>query len=118
VLFQNLDVYKQSLQLAIDIHKASLTFPKGAGYGLADQIRRAACSIPSNIAEGAMRNNPKEFIQFVGIARGSCAELHTLLSISQGVGYMEGADFQQRVDRIGQMLTALMRSLRSKLDQS
>ena len=114
LLFQNLDVYKLSLQLAIDLHKATLRFPKGTGYELGDQIRRAASSIPSNIAEGAMRNSPKEFIQYVAIARGSCAELHTQLAIAQGVGILEAVEFQAKVERVGQMLTALLKSLRSR----
>jgi len=114
VLFQNLDVYKLSLQLAIELHKATLTFPKGTGYELGDQIRRASSSVPSNIAEGAMRNSPKEFIQYVAIARGSCAELHTQLAIAQGVGILETGDYQAKVERIGQMLTALLKSLRRK----
>jgi four helix bundle protein len=115
MLFQELDVYKQGLQLAIDVHKLTETFPKGIGFGLGDQMRRAALSIPCNLSEGAMRNNPKEFIQFVGIARGSCAELRTLLAVAEGVGYLkETKDLAVRTERIRQMLTALLNSLRKK----
>ena len=117
VLFQDLDVYKLSLQLAIDVHHLTLTFPKAGGYSLGDQMRRAANSVPCNIAEGAMRNNPKEFIQYIGIARGSCAELRTLLAIGEGVGYLnEPSDMSIRTERISQMLTALLRTLRRKSD--
>ena len=116
MLYQELDVFKQSVQLASDLHKATLQFPSRGGPALAGQIQRASVSIPSNIAEGAMRNSSKEFIQFVAIARGSCAELLTLLAICDGVGYLaEASDFENRVQRIRQMLTALQNSLRAKL---
>ena len=119
MLFQNLDVYKLSLQLAIEVHQLTLKFPKGSGFSLADQMRRAAYSIPCNIAEGALRNNPKEFIQYVGIARGSCAELRTLLAIAEGVEYLaDPEDMSAKTERISQMLTALLRTLRRKSETS
>jgi four helix bundle protein len=115
MLFQDLDVYKLGLQLAIDTHKLTTTFPRREGYGLGDQLRRAALSIPSNISEGAMRNSPKEFIQFIGIARGSCAELRTLFAVAAGVGYIEESeDLLLTTERVRQMLTALITSLRKK----
>src|ERR1019366_1912804 len=71
MIVQNLEVYKLSLALAIDVYRLTATFPKAETFGLVSQLRRAAVSIPCNMAEGGVRNSPKEFAHFVAIARGS-----------------------------------------------
>jgi four helix bundle protein len=79
--YRDLEVWKLSLNLVEEIYKATAQFPASENYGLSQQIRRAAVSIPSNIAEGQFRNSPKEFKQFLSIALGSSAELETQLII-------------------------------------
>jgi four helix bundle protein len=79
--YRDLEVWKLSLNLVEEIYKATARFPASENYGLSQQIRRAAVSIPSNIAEGQFRNSPKEFKQFLSIALGSSAELETQLII-------------------------------------
>jgi four helix bundle protein len=90
-------------------------FPKEEQYCLANQIRRAAVSIPSNIAEGAARKSSKEFSQFLSVALGSAAELETQLMIGERLGY--SGEFDQvlgKVVRIKQMLLGLIRHCKAK----
>ncbi len=86
--YRDLEVWRLSLSLVEDIYKATATFPASENYGLSQQIRRAAVSIPSNIAEGQFRNSSKEFRQFLAIALGSSAELETQLIIANKVNYL------------------------------
>ena len=84
--YKELIAYQKSYDLVLRIYQLTDTFPKEEMYGLTSQIRRAAVSIPSNIAEGFMRGS-KEYIQFLKIALGSAAELETQLSLSKDLGY-------------------------------
>jgi four helix bundle protein len=85
---KRLDVWNKSIDLTVDIYKISETFPKTEVYGLTGQMRRAAVSIPSNIAEGAARQTRKEFINFLHMAQGSLSELDTQLVISSRLEYI------------------------------
>jgi hypothetical protein len=75
--YRDLEVWKRSIELVKDIYEATSQFPPAENFGLVQQIRRAAVSIPSNIAEGQFRNSTKEFKQFLAIALGSAAEVKT-----------------------------------------
>src|ERR1051325_2938939 len=77
-----LKIWNKAIDLATDVYKATSNFPNDERFGLTSQLRRAAVSIPSNIAEGAGRNSKKEFCNFLGIANGSSYELQTQLIIS------------------------------------
>ncbi|TKG95798.1 four helix bundle protein [Puteibacter caeruleilacunae] len=81
--FEDLKIWQESIRLSIDLYKALEAI---RDYGLRDQIQRASVSIPSNIAEGFDRQSNKEFIRFLRIAKGSCAELRTQLIIAQRIG--------------------------------
>ena len=81
ICYRELEVWKKSKNLVIDIYKMTSYLPNEDKYSLADQIRRAAISIPSNIAEGQQRYSIKEFIRFTSISKGSVAELITQLEI-------------------------------------
>lgn len=81
--FKDLLVWQKSMKLVSDIYDVSHILPATEKYGLQSQITRCAVSIPSNIAEGYRRNNRREYVQFCGIALGSCAELETQLLIIQ-----------------------------------
>ena len=85
---KNLDVWKESVALATEIYKITSNFPKSEIYGIVSQMRRAAVSVPSNIAEGAARNSDKEFAQFLNIAGGSLSELDTQVEISFNLDYI------------------------------
>ena len=85
---KDLEVWKKSMDLVSNIYKITESFPNKELYGLTNQIRRAAVSIPSNIAEGAARNSKKEFIQFLYIALGSLSELETQIIIANRLEYL------------------------------
>ena len=91
--YKELIAYQKSYDLVLRIYRLTETFPKEEMYGLTSQIRRAAVSIPSNIAEGFMRGS-KEYIQFLKIALGSTAELETQLSLSKDLGYCDIENFK------------------------
>jgi len=82
---KDLEVWKKSMDLVSNIYKITEPFPNKELYGLTNQIRRAAVSVPSNIAEGAARSSKKEFIQFLYIALGSLSELETQIIIANSL---------------------------------
>ena len=102
------------MTLVKGIYKLTAEFPKEETYGLVPQIRRAAVSIPSNIAEGAARNSNKEFIQFLYISLGSLAELETQLLLSKELGFLKNAEINGSIVRIRKMLLGLIKHLRGK----
>ena len=115
--FKELKVWQRAIELVILIYKITQTFPKEEVYGLTSQIRRAASSIPSNIAEGAGRMSPEDFIHFLNIARGSSFELETQLIIAHELNYVNQPDFEsltQKLDEIQKMISGLQRSINNK----
>lgn len=113
---RRLDVWNEAVGFVVDVYQATRSFPKTEQYALADQLKRAAVSIPSNIAEGAARQTKKEFIQFLYIARGSASEIDTQLEVARKLNYIdegEKARLDDKLDTIGKMLTGLIRSLKN-----
>jgi four helix bundle protein len=109
-LHHSLDVWGKSIDFVTEVYKLTSTFPKAEKFGLVSQLRRAAISIPSNIAEGAARGGLKEFYNFLSIAQGSAAEVETQLMISNKLGYLEGGQFNEMLDlinAISRMITGL-----------
>jgi four helix bundle protein len=114
--FRDLDVWKLSIEFVKNIYQITNKFPKSELFGLASQLRRAAISLPSNIAEGQVRNSSKEFKQFLGVTRGSLAEVETQLIISNEINYLIGEDLSSLLidlDVIRKMIKALSNSLKS-----
>ena len=112
--FRDLNVWQRSRRLVSAIYLATKAFPKEEMYGLTNQLRRAAVSVPSNIAEGHRRGTPKEFKQFLIIARGSLAEIETQLTLSQDIEYLDEpttTNLIKEVDEIGKMLNGLIKSI-------
>lgn len=93
--FQELLVWQKARDLAVAVYKETAEGAFTRDYGLRDQIRRSAVSIPSNIAEGDERDSDKDAIRFFYIAKGSLAELQTQLEIAQLIGYMNKAQFSE-----------------------
>ncbi len=117
---RDLRVWQISLDLTETLYRLSGDWPKNEQYGLVSQIRRAAVSVPANVAEGAGRRSTGEFIQFVGIARGSLAEVETLLIIARRLGYVEEPVCRQLLEDIyelGRMTTGLIQSLEQRKAQ-
>jgi four helix bundle protein len=111
----NLDVWRKSIALVKSIYELTLNFPAEETFGLVSQMRRAAVSIPSNIAEGAARSSRKEFINFLHIAQGSASELETQIIISSELGFLgkEANDsLLTDLTNISKMIIGLQRSLK------
>jgi four helix bundle protein len=112
---KELDVWKASIDFVLHLYEMTKRFPKEERYSLSSQIRRAAVSVSSNIAEGAARNSDKEFIQFLYIALGSLAELETQIIIAQRLGYLtQSANLLDKASSIKQMLLGLIKYLKGK----
>jgi four helix bundle protein len=112
---KELDVWRASVDLVTDVYTVTMKFPKEELFGLTNQLRRAAVSIPSNISEGAARQTEKEFVQFLHIALGSVAELETQLIIAENLRYVDkAAPLLSRLASVRKMLHGLVRHYRSK----
>lgn len=105
--FKDLIVWQKSMALVTEVFRFTKDFPSEEKFGLINQMRRAAVSIPSNIAEGHVRNSRKVFKQFIAIARGSCAELETQNLISRSLGFVNETDFRKLEDQIIQVAKML-----------
>lgn len=111
---KDLDVWKLGIQIVKDIYAETAKFPQGEMYGLTSQLRRAAVSIPANIAEGAARNGKKEFIQFLYVALGSLSEIETLLIIAGDLNYLAIDELLNKVTSLRMKLLNLIKYLKSK----
>lgn len=114
---KDLEVWKKAIQFVTIIYEITQNFPKEEMYTLSSQMRRAAISIPSNIAEGAARKSNKEYVQFLYIALGSSVELDTQLIISYNLGYVNDKKIitlQQELGEIGKMLNGLINYRKTK----
>lgn len=112
---KDLEAWKCSIDFVSEIYKITQNFPKEELYGLTNQIRRCAVSIPSNIAEGSARQSDKEFIQFLYIATGSIAELETQLIIANNLSYIENIKEQtDKLIRIRKLIIGLIKYLKNK----
>ena len=112
--YRDLIVWQNAIKLAKSIYKLAEKFPKQETYALSDQIRRAAISIPSNIAEGQARKLPGDFRRFLHIALGSLAEVDTQLVLAQEFGYLNQQDVtgvDEQIQDLRIKLYALMNSL-------
>jgi len=110
----DLDVWNKSITFVTTIYELTDSFPKTEVYGLTNQIRRSAVSIPSNIAEGAGRTSLKEFAQFLSVALGSIAELETQLIVSNNLGFLSKESFDlllKELISIRKMTIGLKKSL-------
>ena len=115
--YRDLVVWQQAMDVAVETYRLTSSFPKEEMFGLTSQMRRAAVSIASNIAEGEGRKSKNEFSHFLGIALGSKSELETQLILSERVNLLKTTDtelIKKSLDDIGKMLTALRRKIGSQ----
>ena len=119
--YKDLVAWQKSVALVSEVYRASQKFPKEEIFGLMSQIRRAAVSVPSNIAEGHARTSKKEFQYFLSNARGSLAELETQLTIAHQLAYINEKTINQLLDQLWEvarilngLLSSLKRSSKSK----
>jgi len=112
---KDLEVWKQGIDLVDAVYRMTKTFPPEELYGLVNQMRRAAVSIPSNIAEGAARASKKEFTQFLYIALGSVSELETQTIISKRLGYIDQeGELLHQTETARRLLLGLIKYLKKK----
>ena len=117
--FEDLDVWKKSIDLAEAIYMASSGWPDSERFGIVQQIRRASTSVSANIAEGAERDGTKEFLRFISIANGSLAETRTFVVLAERLKYLLPADARvitEQITEIRRMLAGLTKSLRLDTD--
>lgn len=115
--YRDLEVWQKAMILAREIYQVTLRFPSEEKFGMVNQMRRAAVSIPSNLAEGHARSGTNEFRHFVSIAMGSVAELETQVILSTDLGYLKTQakeSLLKQLDTIGKMLRGLHKSLGTK----
>jgi four helix bundle protein len=109
-------VFTKAHQLTLEIYKTVSKFPKEETFGLISQMRRAAYSVPMNLAEGAARSSASEFGQFVNIALGSCEELRYQLLLAKDLRYLKDSDYQRLdggYEEVKKMLSGLHKKLKS-----
>jgi four helix bundle protein len=117
--YKDLIAWQKGMALAREIYRATVTFPKEEMYGLTSQLRRAAVSIPSNIAEGKGRYSPRDFQHFLKQARGSVNEVETQILLAQQLGYLQKNKAEvllEQCEEIGKILNGLISSLRKSED--
>ena len=117
--YQELVVWQRAMEVAKLTYLLVRKLPKEETYSISDQMRRAAVSIPSNIAEGHARNATRQFLHFLNIANGSKAELQTQLLICEQVGYLTNEDISElvnKLDEVGRMIYALSKTLHPEPD--
>ena len=109
---RDLDAWKLSMLLVKDIYTLSKNFPQDEKYGLTSQMKRAAISIPSNIAEGAARKTNPDFIRFLYISLGSLSELETQIELAELLSFIKGPiEYQDKIKRIRNCIFGLIRYL-------
>lgn len=112
--FKDLLIWQKSIELVALVYKITKHFPEEEKYGLINQMRRSAVSVPSNISEGHMRSTNKDFRQFISIARGSLAELETQIIISYELKYITEDIYMELIRKIEE-ITKMLSSFYSKL---
>lgn len=114
--YRKLRAWEESHRLALEVYKVTAGFPKEELFGLTSQMRRAAASVPANLAEGCGRNRDAELARFAGIALGSATELEYQLLLARDLGYLAQADHARLVKQVGDlkpMLAKLVQSLKT-----
>lgn len=112
--FKELKVWQKAIELSVLVYKMTKNFPSDERFGLISQINRCSVSISSNIAEGAGRNNKKEFRQFLGIAQGSCFELESQTILSNKLEFISDEklkEIETIINEVNRMLHGLKKSL-------
>ena len=112
---RELVAWQQAVELVVLVYRTTDAFPKSELYGLASQLRRAAVSIPANIAEGAARGGTPELLRFLSIAQGSLSELDTHVEVASRLGFLKDRKaLDEKITRVFQLLTGLVASLKDK----
>ena len=114
MLHTDLNVYKKAMDFVLSIYQLTASFPSEEKYGITSQLRRAAVSIPCNIAEGVSKNSTKDYIRFLYISLGSVSELECLLEIALRLSYTSNNTSDNELNIIKKMLIKLIASLKKR----
>jgi four helix bundle protein len=117
--YQDLVAWQLAVEVSLRVYEVTARFPDSERYGLINQLRRAAVSIPSNIAEGYGRGTSAEYIRFLRVSRGSLYEVETQLTIATRLGYLDAhrhTELEQQLKECGRVLAGLLRSIESLRD--
>lgn len=116
--YKKILAWQKADDLTVAVYEATKTFPKDEIYSLTSQIRRAAYSIPANIAEGASRNSKKDYLHFLYIARGSASEVTYFVHLSQRLGYLQvdsHVRLSEQAEEVSRILSGLIRSVEKEI---
>jgi four helix bundle protein len=118
--FRDLVLWQKAMVLACATYRATRALPRDEALGLTRQIRRAAVSVPSNVAEGSARRTSRDYLAFLHVSRGSLAELRTQLLIARDVGFLTDAELRSletQLDEVGRLLNAVIRGLHRRMNE-
>ena len=116
--WKKLKVWQETHSLVLEIYRVTTSFPKSEKYGLVDQLKRAASSVPANIVEGQSRNTTKEYLQFLYNARGSLEEVRYFLLLSFDLKFLKEnkyKELEQKYESASKMINGLIKSLKLKM---
>jgi four helix bundle protein len=113
--FRNLKVWQRSHALALDLYRITTSFPKDERFGLVSQLRRAAASVPTNIAEDAKRQGRKDYARFLNIAEGSLAEIEYLVLLSRDLNYIPSESAEVAIAEVGE-IGRMLHGLRTRVE--
>jgi len=114
---RDLIVWQKAMKLAVAIYQCTAAFPRTEMFGLSAQLRKAAVSVPSNLAEGSARRTSADFLLFLHIARGSQAEVDTQLRLALALGYLpdqSASELLEQSEEVGRLLTAVIHGIRRR----
>lgn len=117
--YRDLVVWQKSMDLVVAVYEVTAAMPKEELYGLTNQMRRAAVSIPSNVAEGQGRKNDRELLRFLGISQGSLCELETQLTLAERLSFLKSQKLTpvfQRATEVAKLAAAFSAKLKSEIE--
>jgi four helix bundle protein len=114
--FTNLKVWQRSHSLVLDVYRATASFPTDERFGLVSQLRRAAASVPTNIAEGSKRRSGQEHARFLNVAEASLAESEYLVMLSRDLGYLKQEQATATLTEVAE-IARMLHALRSRVEQ-
>ncbi len=119
--YRDLVAWQRSMELVTEIYRVTHKFPSHEMYGLTNQLRRAAVSVPANLAEGHGRDSTAEFLHHISYSLGSLAEVETHLEIACNIGYLPATSLKAlfpKIDEIGKIIRGLQRTLKTKVKRT
>ena len=116
---KRLDAWKEAMSLVVDVYKLTAAFPKSEQYGLSSQLRRAAVSVPANIAEGAGSRSDRDYLRYLGVARASLVELDTELLIASSLSFIPSdSPAFKKLERVSYLIDGLSKYLSSCISKT